>query len=178
MLAVRLEPAVAPGEGTAPKDVLGLVDIEAATIAAVLVERTRSAGSASTGVVTEVVHRAEGLREARVQLATPVGARVPDDDLVGLRAQVGLLGVDGRDGVVHGLEAVSYTHLDVYKRQGRYSASKKGTSWLRNHGFSPILARRIMLSLQDNEFVKSLEPRRNDGSWADAVSYTHLDCGA
>ena len=24
-----------------------------------------------------------------------------------------------------------------------------------------------MLSLQDNEFVKSLEPRRNDGSWAD-----------
>ena len=52
-------------------------------------------------------------------------------------------------------------------REGRYSASKKGTSWLRNHGFSPILAGRIMLSLQDNEFVKSLEPRRNDGSWAD-----------
>ena len=52
-------------------------------------------------------------------------------------------------------------------REGRYSASKKSTSWLRNHGFSPILARRIILSLQEKEFVKSLKSRRDDGSWAD-----------
>ena len=52
-------------------------------------------------------------------------------------------------------------------REGRYSASKKSTSWLRNHGFSPTFARRIVLSLQANEFVESLEPKRADGSWAD-----------
>ena len=62
-------------------------------------------------------------------------------------------------------------------REGRYSASKKSTSWLRNHGFSPILARRIILSLQEKVFVKSLKSRRDDGSWADVYCCDYNEDG-
>ena len=51
-------------------------------------------------------------------------------------------------------------------REGRYSASKKSTSWLR-----------IILSLQEKEFVKSLKPRRDDGSWADVYCCDYNEDG-
>ena len=56
--------------------------------------------------MAEVVQRAERLREPGVQGTTAVRTGVPDDDLVGLRAQAGLSLVDGRLGVVDGLEAL------------------------------------------------------------------------
>ena len=62
-------------------------------------------------------------------------------------------------------------------QEGRYSASKKSTSWPRNHGLSPLLARRIVLSLREGEYVKSRVPKRPDGSWADVLQCDYDEDG-
>ena len=56
--------------------------------------------------MAERVQRAEGFRETIVELTAAVGARVPDDDLVGLGSEIGLLGIDQGLGVVNRLEAL------------------------------------------------------------------------
>ena len=50
---------------------------------------------------------------------------------------------------------------------GSYAETKKSTQWLRNHGYDPSIARRILCSLADDEFVESLPPARDGGLWAD-----------
>lgn len=58
-------------------------------------------------------------------------------------------------------------------RQGRLCETKKSTAWLRFHGYDPSVARRVLLQLRDEEFVRSLPPKREGGAWADVY---RIDC--
>lgn len=87
MLAYVLEVgAVSARKSATPKDVLSFVNVNAAAVLAIRVERTRSAGSTSTGVMTKGIQRSECFRKTIVELPAPVGTRVPNDNLIGLRS--------------------------------------------------------------------------------------------
>lgn len=58
---------------------------------------------------------------------------------------------------------------------GRVSLTKKGTSWLRNHGYSPRKAIEFVLSLDENEYVETLLPDREGGLLADVYRCRYSD---
>lgn len=60
-------------------------------------------------------------------------------------------------------------------RRGRYAETKKSTQWLRSHGYDALIAKRMVLSLESDEFVESLRPEREGGLWADVYCCDYED---
>lgn len=58
---------------------------------------------------------------------------------------------------------------------GRVSLTKKGTGWLRNHGYSPRKAIDFVLSLDEGEYVETLLPSREGGLPADVYRCCYGD---
>lgn len=58
---------------------------------------------------------------------------------------------------------------------GRVSLTKKGTGWLRNHGYSPRKAIEFVLSLDEGEYVETLLPDREGGLPADVYRCRYSD---
>ncbi|CVH79240.1 mRNA interferase MqsR [Coriobacteriaceae bacterium CHKCI002] len=71
-------------------------------------------------------------------------------------------------------------HYDLFlvKRlinEGRYFETKKSLRWLATHGYDQSIAKRIILSLDEAEFVESLPPPREGGTWADVYRCSYED---
>ena len=71
--------------------------------------------------------------------------------------------------------AVSYTHLDVYKRQGRGSAHADQSGRGEDDGCEVRLGRHRTDSDQVQGVRPHRHPERDERDPAEAVSYTHLD---
>lgn len=58
---------------------------------------------------------------------------------------------------------------------GCYAETEKSTKWLRFHGYDPAIAKKMILSLEQGEYVESLCPEREGGLWADVYRCDYED---
>jgi hypothetical protein len=69
------------------------------------------------------------------------------------------------------------THYDLEKAkhlvcEGKYSTTRKGRSWLINHGYDVSRTiQEIFFALDKHEFLKSYPPKQAGGNWADAYHF-------
>ncbi|WP_139653320.1 type II toxin-antitoxin system MqsR family toxin [Raoultibacter phocaeensis] len=60
-------------------------------------------------------------------------------------------------------------------RTSKYIETKTSTRWLRAHGYDPGIAKRLILSLAEDEYMESLPPKHEQGLWADVYRCDYED---